>query len=198
MLIEGDISEFWETNLDNYYMAGIECIYVKQTCFKKQLGFPDSTLYINGGVLLMNLAAMRKDNIVSKFIESAKLLGDNVPHADQDVINYTLKEKIKELDSRFNWTTSNSVESKQNSLVHKPVVISHFTGRAKPWNPRYKCSHESANRYFYYLSKTPYRNFIYRYRIEHFFMYSINVFIKTIINKLLLKTFIKLIRSVNK
>jgi lipopolysaccharide biosynthesis glycosyltransferase len=194
MLVEGNIIELWKTDLENYYVAGAECCYVKQIGFKKQLGFSDDILYINAGVLLMNLDAMRTDNIVLKFIESAKILGNNVPHVDQDVINYTLKGKIKELDSRFNWATSNSVESKQNSLSHQPAVISHFTGRAKPWAPQYKCSHESANHYFYYLSKTPYRNFIYRYRIEHFFRYSIKAFIRTIIKKLLPENFIKVVR----
>jgi lipopolysaccharide biosynthesis glycosyltransferase len=195
LLIEGDIRELWETNIDNYYIAGVECLYNTKNYFKNKLGFSIDDLYINSGVLVMNLTALRTNNIVNRFIENSKILIDaNMPYLDQDIINYTLKGKIKELDSRFNWATSNSVESKQNSLVHKQPIISHFTGRAKPWNPRYKCPHESANRYFYYLNKTSYRHFIYRYRIEHFFRYSIKTFLKTIAKKLLPTNFIKLIR----
>jgi lipopolysaccharide biosynthesis glycosyltransferase len=192
-LVEGKIDELWETNLYGYYVAGVKDLYIEQINHKSVIGFTQCDLYVNAGMLLMNLQMMREDNISDLLNKNTKIL-EGSGQQDQDVINYTLKGKIKELGSRFNWATSNSVESKQNSLSHKPIIISHFTGRAKPWNPQYKCSHESANRYFYYLSKTPYRNFIYRYRIEHFFRYSIKAFVKTIVKKLLPKNFVKFVR----
>jgi lipopolysaccharide biosynthesis glycosyltransferase len=193
-ICHGNINEMWETNINEYYIAGVEDKYVIVINYKPIIGFTMNDYYINSGVLLMNLSKMKADNIGELLFENTKRLKLLTRFPDQDVINYTLKGKIKELDSRFNWATNNSVESKQNSLSHQPAVISHFTGRAKPWAPQYKCSHESANHYFYYLSKTPYRNFIYRYRIEHFFRYSIKAFIKTIVKKLLPANFIKFVR----
>jgi lipopolysaccharide biosynthesis glycosyltransferase len=195
-ICNGNISEMWKTNIDEYYIAGVEDKYIIDIDYKPVIGFTSTDCYVNSGVLLMNLLKMREDKIYKLLFENTRRLKSVIQYPDQDVINYTLKGKIKELDSHFNWATTNSIESQKNSFSHKPAIISHFTGRAKPWNPRYKCSHESANQYFYYLKKTLYRNFIYRYRIEHFFRYSIKAFVKTMVKKLLQMYFKKIIRLI--
>jgi lipopolysaccharide biosynthesis glycosyltransferase len=169
ILVEGDISELWETDIDGYYLAGVEDLGLKDTDRKKQLGISEDNVYINSGVLLMNLTAWRKDNIVERIIETSQKLGSKALFPDQCAINYTLSGKIKEVGSHFNWTTYDSKNVKRNSLSHRPIIVSHFTSFRKPWNPLHRCHHESASHYFHYLRKTPYRNFIYRYWVMRSF-----------------------------
>ncbi|MDR1485191.1 MAG: glycosyltransferase family 8 protein [Planctomycetaceae bacterium] len=174
LIIEGNLSELWEMNIDNYYLAGVEDLFILSIGYKKQLGISDNKIYINAGVLLMNLTAWHRDNFLEKIIETSKKLGTNAQYNDQDVINCALNGEVKILDSRFNWTSFNSLTTDKNAESHQSAVISHFIGRRKPWNPLRKCRHKSAAKYFYYLNKTPYRNFIYSYRImrlfKHFLM----------------------------
>ncbi|MDR1477856.1 MAG: glycosyltransferase family 8 protein [Planctomycetaceae bacterium] len=165
LLIEGDIGKLWETDIEGegYYLAGVEDLGAKNIDHKKKLGILENSVYINCGVLLINLAAWRKDDIVEKIIENSCKLGSRAELVDQDVINFTLEGGIKKLDCHFNWSTYDSINAPRKLLSHNPVIISHFTTWRKPWYPLNRCHHESAPKYFYYLRKTPYRNFIYRY-----------------------------------
>jgi lipopolysaccharide biosynthesis glycosyltransferase len=152
----------WETDVDGYYLAGVEDSGLT-TDYKKQLEISEANVCINSGVLLMNLTAWRRDNIIEKIIETSQKLGSKAKFLDQCVINCALSGKIKKIDSHFNWLTYDSENTKRNSSSYRPAIVSHFASHKKPWNPFHKCHHESASNYFRYLRKTPYRNFVYRY-----------------------------------
>jgi lipopolysaccharide biosynthesis glycosyltransferase len=164
LIVEGDILELWRININNYYLAGIDTSCFEHTLFfKNRIGLNKDDLYINSGVLLMNLESMRKDNIVDLMIKNAGKLGDKILFPDQDIINFSLQRKIKTLDTRFNW--NHEFHEKYPQQTSK-AVISHFSGSAKPWSVNRICYHTAKERYFYYLKKTNYRNFIKRYRRE--------------------------------
>jgi lipopolysaccharide biosynthesis glycosyltransferase len=164
LIVEGDIQELWQININNYYLAGVNQFNDEGTMlFKKSIGLNDEDIYINCGVLLMNLKLMRQDQIVEKLIENAIKLGSKVLVVDQDVINYTLHEKILNINPRFNWTQEYSIKYRKYSAT---AIISHFTTLHKPWSVNRICYHAAKEHYFYYLEKTPYRNFIKRYRRE--------------------------------
>lgn len=61
--------------------------------------------YFNAGVMLMDLARMRADNIVQRFGESANVITKFWKYADQDVINFTCANRIMPLHPKYNGIT---------------------------------------------------------------------------------------------
>lgn len=103
------------------------------------LGIPSIEQYVNAGVLLLNLAAMRGERLVDIFEE---LLERNFPVQDQDIFNVACYNHILLLPPKFNLMITQSINYKDMAKVfgndmteeafEKPVVI-HYAGKIKPW-----------------------------------------------------------------
>lgn len=108
-IVDGDISELFETDMDGYYYAGVKEVG-KCTADKD---------YINAGVLLANLEELRKDRFdyrLVMYVNKTPLL-----FPDQDAINELAQGKMMFLDSKYNacdFTT----------YCRKPI-ITHFAGK---------------------------------------------------------------------
>ncbi len=131
LVVNGSLTDLYNLNLKNFYCAGVKDSHIEKIGYKAQIGFSDSDLYINAGVLLLNLSAIRKDNIVEKLFHNTKKLADKILYQDQDIINITFKNNIKELDSVFNFATINVKEEKDK---RNSAIIIHYTGKRKPWH----------------------------------------------------------------
>lgn len=93
MIVRNNLSELYRAiDLQDSYLAGV---------FETTLDFQQEHIraiscdpgeYVNSGLLLMNLSQLRKDNMVEKFLEAAKVEGLEFP--DQDVLNQLCKGKI--------------------------------------------------------------------------------------------------------
>lgn len=140
LVCTGDLRKLWETDIEKYYCAGVKDLYIEQIAHKQNIGLQDSELYINAGVILFNLKKIREDNLVEVFFENNKKLLDVIKFQDQDIINVTLQGKIKELDSVYNFTSSNLVKEKSKQ---KDAIIIHYTGARKPWHWDYADSRKS-------------------------------------------------------
>jgi len=130
IVVNGKLKDFYETNIENFYCAGVEDLFINGICYKKEIGFTDDDLYVNAGVLLLNLENIRKDNMISKLFYNNLQLKDKITYQDQDVINITFKNKILEANSIYNFTGTN-VRREKNK--RKSAVIIHYTGERKPW-----------------------------------------------------------------
>lgn len=125
-IINGDISELFDTDLTNCYCAGISDIYIESVGYKKTLGLDG--LYINAGVILFNLDEMRKTNIAEKLF---KLTAENsFEYQDQDAINVVFNGKMKELDCVYNFKRDHQKAFPEKTPLAK---IIHFVGPSKPW-----------------------------------------------------------------
>ena len=125
-IVNGDICELFDTDLTNYYCAGVSDIYIESVGYKKTLGLDG--LYINAGVILFNLDEMRKTDIAEKLF---KLTAENnFKYQDQDTINVTFNGKIKELDCIYNFKRTH-----QKAFPEKvpSAKIIHYVGPSKPW-----------------------------------------------------------------
>lgn len=138
-VINTDLTELISENIEDYYMAGVEDIgyYYDYTR-------DNDSLYVNAGVVLLNLKKWRDENIEQKlfaYLDENKKT-ERVKYLDQDALNAVLKGKIKQLD--FKWNVQDSFfrknerenhpeKTKINSAVKNPSII-HFTNVAKPWN----------------------------------------------------------------
>lgn len=110
-----DISELWRINLDGYYIAAVP------EPQKSRPGYP----YVNCGVMMMNLEAMRKDGMDDRLIG----LLNRKPYefAEQDCINEQIPRKLLLLDGRYN-------HSNYTAAPTKPVKVIHFAAIPKWWN----------------------------------------------------------------
>ena len=88
-IVDGDISELWEQDISDYYLAAC-----------REPGKSKEEPYYQMGVVLFNLKKMREDGIDDRIIHAlnTKIYG----FCEQDCINEICKGHIYEMDSRFN------------------------------------------------------------------------------------------------
>jgi lipopolysaccharide biosynthesis glycosyltransferase len=169
---DGDIYPLWETHLsaEEWIAASLE-LEVGAT-HQEAIGLSVNDPYINSGVMLMNLSALRNNQFEEKCIAFAVDYHPHIRHVDQDVINTVCRGHIKIIDPRYNMVFSRyyhahrlkhyksdytTVDALKNALKN-PVVI-HYVGGQKPWF--YGCRHHLASRYRHYLFLTPWKNYRY-------------------------------------
>ena len=159
-LIVDSLKGFWEENIEDYYCAGIlDCI---NTTMKKAYGFSKEDIYINAGVLLINLKKWREDEVEVKFIDFMVKNQHRYYQHDQGVINNVFKDKIKIVNPKYNLqihfqTFDYDLSRKFNCMeteyyskeiveeAQKHPVFLHFCGSEyfRPWyNPEHPYANE--------------------------------------------------------
>ncbi|MGD9569927.1 MAG: glycosyltransferase family 8 protein [Sedimentibacter sp.] len=130
-----------------YYIA---CTHVKSFLNKVnciRLGIKEQKPYINSGIMLMNLKALRKHQNVNDIVEFVQENKSKLLLPDQDIISALYGEKIKLVDSLI-YNLSDRILSLYNATqpynerlgvnwVRENSVVIHYCGRNKPWNGRY-------------------------------------------------------------
>ena len=154
LLINMDIEKLFKIDFDNYFIAAVKDIVFQGLLNGKEYGWKDyakNTLklkepynYINAGVLVMNLASIRKSLKKEEIIKVVKK--EELILADQDLINICFEKKILFLDARWNyfiksnqWVTDCiNLASKKDLEAYKAAqsnaAIFHFANNPKPWN----------------------------------------------------------------
>ncbi|MBQ7665629.1 MAG: glycosyltransferase family 8 protein, partial [Synergistaceae bacterium] len=132
IVVNLDISELWNINLENNCFAGcLDEDIIRMSIFSHinlifLLNGCKLHLYINAGVLVMNLTRIRAFmNMPEMFKEWIDYHTYSMTTTDQDFINSVFIDSIKRIDGRFNrqlWTESDVLS---NSVIH-------FNKR-KPW-----------------------------------------------------------------
>ena len=149
LVVNGSLEELWNTSLEGYYVAGVKDGYIEEKGYKSQIGLKENDLYINAGVLLLNLAKIRQDDMVAKLFEATERLQDKITFQDQDIINMVFNGKIKEVESIYNFMVQN-VKREKNK--RKSAIIIHYNGRKKPWNK--DCRHKLKDIWYKYTKQT--------------------------------------------
>jgi len=88
--------------------------------------------YFNAGVLMMDLAYWRENDIFEKFIEKLKIHG-NLPLQDQDYLNLIFRHKWDILPMTANLFAESPITQPHLSGLVDPMIV-HFNGPLKPWN----------------------------------------------------------------
>jgi lipopolysaccharide biosynthesis glycosyltransferase len=91
--------------------------------------------YINSGVLLINLEALRNDNSFGKMLDIYKSNKEKFLWVDQCLINmYAFADKIV-LDAKYNcMVRADAVDSIEWVKLKNSGLIYHFIGAVKPWH----------------------------------------------------------------
>ncbi len=96
--------------------------------------------YINAGIMLMNIAEMRKYTTVEKIMNFVNENIQKLYLADQDVINAMFWEKTVYIDPKiYNMDEKTlSLFRKDIDFVKENTIIVHYNGKYKPWLNGYK------------------------------------------------------------
>lgn len=127
LYVNGDISELWETNISDYYLAAIPDLGVRP--WFTNLPYPIThnlvTLekYFNAGVLYLNLHQIRnkgnmKEEVLDYLIKNPESL-----LFDQDALNVIYGQKVLYLDNTWNYFT---VEYRSKKLHDLDKKIYHY------------------------------------------------------------------------
>lgn len=170
VLFKGDLSEVYNTDIENYECAAVPTyynLYLKEINSKRY--FPENKNEKNyiSSFILFNNKLMREEKTVDKFFETIKIFNKRLVYFDMDCFNLTCT-RIKDLP--LNYTTfetlyeftdiKNSPEYKALSTLYtidelqkvreNPVVIHYAGSLGKPWQRKWVPDY-----YQEYINKLP-------------------------------------------
>ncbi|MCM1577354.1 MAG: glycosyltransferase family 8 protein [Ruminococcus sp.] len=103
-IVMGSLGELYDTDISEHYGAGAgDCVSGEH---RKILGLSPDSVYVNVGVLLVNLKKWRENNLSDKFVTFANDYNNKVPCADQGILNGVLSAKLKEIPLKYNSYTA--------------------------------------------------------------------------------------------
>lgn len=144
IVVNSSLKELYNTVLDNYLVAGVQDINKKMA--------QTNPNYVNAGMLIFNLDAIRNENIEEKFLKYTKENFETIKCGDQTIINEVCKDRIKLVGDTWNVQSSNFTN--RSSYISEPKVI-HYVAKNKPWGLNSYSYHK--NLYFKYLQLTPWK-----------------------------------------
>lgn len=147
LVVINKIDKLYNIDLDNYYFAAASHIWgILQTFNRIRLKMDSNDIYINSGVMLMNIKLLRKEQDKEEVYKFIKKYKNKLMLPDQDVISGLYANKILPLDPYV----YNMTEKLLNQTYFMPhinerwikenSVIIHYCGKNKPWKKDYKGS----------------------------------------------------------
>lgn len=165
-----DLQDFWNTNLEEYCIAGALDYVPKR--YRKSINLEKEDLYINAGVLLMDLKKMRGMKWDDKVLDFINSYNGSVPHHDQGVINGVLNGKIKIVSSQYDvmddyyifsskqankmacWKKEFYTQEEYNMASKEPIIIHYTAGYCgRVWDK--KCIHPAKEYFRKYMDMMP-------------------------------------------
>jgi lipopolysaccharide biosynthesis glycosyltransferase len=157
----GDLSHLWASESEGRHLLAAQDQIVPFVSSRdgvagyRELGLPTDAKYFNAGVMVIDLALWRRDDIAGRVFDHLRRYRERVTFWDQEGLNAVLSGQWGELDPRWNYNVSAGVHRSRGKRRRTPddePWIVHFTGNLKPWvyqgrNPYYA-------RYFQYLDRT--------------------------------------------
>lgn len=149
VVFQDDISELWEMDLEDKYLAAVRCVLLKHRpsdrdnlspVYREKLA---STYFVTG-IVVFNLKKIREDGIENRMMEV--ILDPNMEKRwpDQDILNIACDNNVKYLPLNYfaypqlakalqdsSFTSYYSREEMYDSII-RPKII-HYAG-FKPWN----------------------------------------------------------------
>lgn len=135
LVVTGPLDSFFQTNMGDNYIAG--CIDYSAYLYSGSSEF-------NAGVMLINIPVWKQNNVASVALDLSYKHIQDVPSADQSILNMLFENKWLELNHNFNYLTGAEYRCKllnmEDKILRKeneiPLVI-HYNTQNKPWKPVY-------------------------------------------------------------
>ena len=145
IIVRDDLSALYATDLGDNYLGGVPNMLNQITLRERisaQAELGEMDWYVNAGILLFNLAAIRRDGIAAKW---QALLGRFEGSVDQHILNHVCRGRIAFLPLRYNVCLSNLglyqdgtahvfASPRECREAYENPAIFHFSLRTKPWD----------------------------------------------------------------
>lgn len=189
--------ELFNINLENNIIAAVPDSEWANKTRNKALNLKNH-IYFLSGMLLINAKKWNEFNTFEKLIECLSTIGKNFLFPDQDALNLVLTNKVKYIDSKFNWA---KVENISPNNINK-IIILHYAASPKPWSLSWSLDPKTNNInrkiYITYEKQTPFFNmplvkpktykemehYAKSLRKHHFYIDSFKWYLKYLIKKL--------------
>ena len=161
LLALADLGRLWETEQGPSGVLATQDMFVPTlgarfgVACHQELGIDADAEYFNAGMMLIDVARWRSDDIAYRTLTYLRRYRHRVYFWDQEALNAILVGKWTKLDPRWNWSPRfDRLASKDTSFggAEKSAWIVHFSGSLKPWHFEARSSlHEL---YYRYLDST--------------------------------------------
>lgn len=176
LMVVSSLRELWETDLGNAIIAGCGEYDNELETHKELIGCREKSYYVNSGVLLIDLAKSRRENMTAEYMQVSAEIMPAAKYLDQDVINVACQGRILPLPLKWNlssgyfrrryelqyYTDAEIIEAVKN-----PAIV-HISGKRKCWLWR-RCRHPYWFEYFKALKDTPWKHKYWRGIIKKIF-----------------------------
>jgi lipopolysaccharide biosynthesis glycosyltransferase len=138
MLVRRDLNELKQKIAADYSLAAApDHEFLKNTVLRKCVEMEVKT-YVNSGMLVLNLAKMRRDNSAQATLDAIAQYKCRSEFFDQDTVNFVYKDKIKEISSRWNMgvgieTIPQGVRNSFAPFITHFIMMPKGLKSAKPW-----------------------------------------------------------------
>ncbi|MEI6615712.1 MAG: glycosyltransferase family 8 protein [Cyanobium sp. ELA507] len=167
VVVNGSLQELWATPLENRPLAAASDRNLPMQ--RQRLEMADDAPYFNAGMMLINLEAWRREEVLSRGLAYAQENSHKLSNWDQDVLNHLFEKQALIVHQRWNaqshlwgldpnWLQEQGGLTLEEQEAHDNPAVIHFAGGgfAKPWNHR--CPHPWKDRYREVQAMTPWAN----------------------------------------
>jgi lipopolysaccharide biosynthesis glycosyltransferase len=164
LLVLDSLAPLWELDLTGHWVAAVTNVFQHDHVHRPaQLGLAGPQVYFNAGVLLLNLAEMRRDGCSDALLRFGVENAERLGWRDQDALNVVLGPRRLALHPR--WNCMNSVLLFPESVdvfgadavreARENPAIRHFEGPSenKPWH--LLCERDLRELYLDHRRQTP-------------------------------------------
>lgn len=146
IIVKGSLHSLYHLDFQKKLFAG--ATHIQKPLLRLnglRLGVTNCDIYVNTGVLLLNLAALRQEQSMDLVLEKINQTTAPLILPDQDIITMLYGNRILEIDTyRYNLSDRIFTLGKlqldrdlSSQWVENHTSIIHFCGRNKPWKDHY-------------------------------------------------------------
>jgi lipopolysaccharide biosynthesis glycosyltransferase len=156
MIVLGDISDLWNTDLKGYPVGAAIDVRIKEFGSRtaianyRELGFEAGTRYFNTGLIIMNTRQWRDQDITPKVFGCIEANRPYANYPDQYGLNVVLANNWMEIDTMWSWSAEE---------WNPDARLIHFIWR-KPIYKTYMFEKRYQEMFFYYLDLTMWKGFV--------------------------------------
>lgn len=125
-----------------YIAAASHMVGRKNKLNLRRLGIRENIRYLNSGVMLMDLEAIRRDFTLEHILESTSENIQKLLLGDQDMVNILFGTRAKLIDERIYNLDERAFRLHRRtfdlSAVERETAIIHYNGKYKPWLEGYE------------------------------------------------------------
>ncbi len=128
-IVRKDISNVWNYDITNYYLAGVKDYGIYDDHIIDKYGITGK--YVNSGFIVLNLKKIREENIKAKWFELINTQKLTFP--DQDALNIICQHNELYLPSMYNSCEYGGVRITMKPMNVNLIKVYHYAGLKRDW-----------------------------------------------------------------